>query len=870
MNLELIAQGSALNVTQAQRNTIADAFATSANVSASDVVVTVESAANQLQVEIIIPALDHDTSADTTLADLDEEDTQTKIDNVFGCDACTAVAVRQGCCRSAKVYLIITATIMVPDEADQDEMRSKLRAAFATASAATGVLGATVETTPVLTVVDEAFRVKVATRVTSAGQAAHLKAHFAAQLPNTAAATIFLSAALIVVTRLEAAPEAATATESPSPPPPSLPPLRCSLDFLSRGPTGEYSFTPDGNLAAEFLLASQIAAEIKEAHSNDPFTCRQAGPTGEGISIAPRPWVASASTSPYLPTISGREIACLDIAAFSTPGVQPLVAYGPETLVSSQAAAASNASAATFGGATKCGGVAIGDGTVNAYDVATFLRAHFRTPPYDAFDRDLSTVETVAPRAGMAGGCTHTAIGSAGGGAGGGAGWMGAGSSAGVSNASLSREAWVLMRTADYCGDGVGLGDDSASLRMRQRRRVAAAAAEVAPSLRSRFQLARLGARGRQAMRRRLGWGEGWGPSSSYAADLAAALLRCQTTVCLQVVLARSLSPPSPSPPPAFTALMTPVSLVSPHDSILVQRWAAIDGRGEWFRLVLPTTALVAELYLVNAPPFIASQLLAASPPEAGCSTTDCVPASAERMLVSFERRLDLLAGRVDPQDCATIETVGSKGVLADTISVHQRPPSAACPFDLFVWVPAALSAVTATSEVCGGAFAVDAASSINDGRSGWVQGEAACAVDLPALPALPPSPPSLPSPLPPDEPPMESSGPGDLGDMIGSLAVGPLSGWATLGVAVALVLLLLLCAAVCCCVCRRRRTQRWGSTTLITEVSGFRLGRAREARQSSQVVLTKRGEQPAPPPMPTADSSSGWLAEKLNTEVRV
>ena len=316
----MVAQGSALNVTQVQKKAIADAFAASANVSASDVVVTVESAAKQLQVEII---------ADATLNDWDEEDTQAKIDNVLGCDACTAVAITEG-------SVIITATITVPDGADQDEMRSKLQAAFATASAATDVLGPTVETYPIITVVGEAFRLKVATRVTSAGQAAHLEAHFAAQLADTAAATIFLSTALIVVTRLEAAPEAATATESPSPPPPRLPPLRCSLDFLSRGPTGEYSFTPDGNLAAEFLLASQIAAEIKEAHSNDPFTCRLAE---EGISVASRSWVASTSTSPYLPTISGREIACLDIAAFSTPSVQPLIAYGPETLVSSRAAA---------------------------------------------------------------------------------------------------------------------------------------------------------------------------------------------------------------------------------------------------------------------------------------------------------------------------------------------------------------------------------------------------------------------------------------------------------------------------------------------------------------------------------------------------
>ena len=31
--------------------------------------------------------------------------------------------------------------------------------------------------------------------------------------------------------------------------------------------------------------------------------------------------------------------------------------------------------------------------------------------------------------------------------------------------------------------------------------------------------------------------------------------------------------------------------------------------------------------------------------------------------------------------------------MLEDTIEVQQRPPSAACPFDLFVWVPAALNA---------------------------------------------------------------------------------------------------------------------------------------------------------------------------------
>ena len=56
----------------------------------------------------------------------------------------------------------------------------------------------------------------------------------------------------------------------------------------------------------------------------------------------------------------------------------------------------------------------------------------------------------------------------------------------------------------------------------------------------------------------------------------------------------------------------------------------AIEGVGDWFRLELPTTAQQAVIYLLNAPPFTASDLLAAPPPEAGCSTADCAPSRCE------------------------------------------------------------------------------------------------------------------------------------------------------------------------------------------------------------------------------------------------
>ena len=106
----------------------------------------------------------------------------------------------------------------------------------------------------------------------------------------------------------------------------------------------------------------------------------------------------------------------------------------------------------------------------------------------------------------------------------------------------------------------------------------------------------------------------------------------------------------------------------------------------------------------------------------------------------------------------------------------------------------------------------------------------------------------------------------GDLSGMIGLLAVGPLPGWATLALVVALVLLLLLCAAVCCLLRRGRNP----TASLATQVSGFRLGRAQEAQRNSEVpvVLRKRGERPAPPPPPppSTDGSGGWLTGKLNT----
>ena len=88
--------------------------------------------------------------------------------------------------------------------------------------------------------------------------------------------------------------------------------------------------------------------------------------------------------------------------------------------------------------------------------------------------------------------------------------------------------------------------------------------------------------------------------------------------------------------------------------------------------------------------------------------------------------------------------------------------------------------------------------------------------------------------------------GPGDTSGAIGSLAAGPLPGWAVLALMV-VVAVLMLCLVVCCVRLRCRRA---------------RLGQSTGALDTSHVVLglNKSGERPAPPPpqgSPAAHRSS-------------
>lgn len=708
--------------------------------------------------------------------------------------------------------------------------------------------------------------------------------------------------------------------------------MRCTLDFLSRTEKGEYKVGADGNLMAEYLLASKIAQEIKEAQSNDPFTCRLYSSGGTGARSSLR-LAGSGEVS---------KLVCLDIAAASLPGVEPLVNYAPAPRDGDAdgglgAKAASNASAA-FGGGVTCHGNSYGDGTINAYDVVAFLWAQFGNAPhasvakreesqplglggasagqrsqlhashlntvfacrYDALPPPtdgpgpLAAVETVVPRTGTANGCTSAldaavslpsnktgwvAV----------AGGLVASTSTARAGASspqlLTRAEYLLMLSSDYCFTET---NHSHSRRLETSDAAAAAAEAVAfaapAGLTTAAGLAAAGTVEARSGRRRVleadGGGRGVGDAAvevseaedpdgalrrrlaqdqdgedlaeeAYRAELAAALLSCADTACIRDALVRSLPPSLPPllPRGAFGALTAarPWELVSTQDQILVQRWAAVEGLGQWFRLVLPRTALVAEIYLLNAPP-LSGQLDPGQPPEADCIADECAPlAEAKRgtVLVGFYRRLDLLeaAGRVDANGeadaggCASIETISH--LAADTISVRQDPPAAGCPFDLFVWVPEALRDGYVGRE-CDGVFGVATGSSVNDGRTGVVQRSGACAAPPTSPPSSPPSPPPAkapPLPPPPAEPTLESKASGILRE----LAFGDVSGYGGLA-------LVVLAALLCCCCCLavlmcRQRTRK-------------RRRKRSELRRNSLVTLAVgSATEPVPPP-----NTATWL----------
>lgn len=230
-----------------------------------------------------------------------------------------------------------------------------------------------------------------------------------------------------------------------------------------------------------------------------------------------------------------------------------------------------------------------------------------------------------------------------------------------------------------------------------------------------------------------------------------ASLQGCTSTSCI-VAASRAEDPSPSPPPSSFAlsgssrpTVLQDVKTIQPvafsSDVIHLIRWAVVPNMGEWTRIILPVTSLALEIYLINAREegAFAAELSSELPPEAECATAACAPsANEDRVMVGFHRRVDLLReanlvdgnGRPDSKRCAVIQGAsGNVAFVGDTVSIQQvhpcactlhpapcalrpalhrapctlhpapeftpktyhseqLPPEAACPFDLYVWVP--------------------------------------------------------------------------------------------------------------------------------------------------------------------------------------
>jgi len=204
---------------------------------------------------------------------------------------------------------------------------------------------------------------------------------------------------------------------------------------------------------------------------------------------------------------------------------------------------------------------------------------------------------------------------------------------------------------------------------------------------------------------------------------------------------------------------------------------------GQWMRIHVPTVLLSLEFYLSGLAIEQGAELSNDPAPPFNC--TDCAPAFGYRdePVIAFARFLEYEGVEADRAavDCASIVAVTPEAALdKNVLSLRQQPPTKACRFDIFVWIPqqpnpgvhvaaqaapgspsalrlAQLGATSTKDRAwwagppdCGDDFGVLAGSNAMDGHGGQVQTKAACIVhcagDLMIIddngPRPPPSPP--------------------------------------------------------------------------------------------------------------------------------
>ncbi len=435
-------------------------------------------------------------------------------------------------------------------------------------------------------------------------------------------------------------------------------------------------------------MLSMIQRQVRD-HGNDAYTC-----------LLPGDYTGGTMLEHYNYVLPGPMLHCLDIGSpTSLPGMPGMLEDSLQTVQSLSNGTNPFYSNDTqlFGGALCDQGV-IGDGTLNAYDVAVMLWAQFRMPPYDALPsrHEWDNVTTVAAQPETAELCCADK---------GLTGWTC------NDSVALTRAEFVVASREDSCFWFTGDGE-------AQSRRLEQAETDEQPVW----------------SRRSLAWVDA---AMSNADDL-----RLQEKLAREVMdrasigLFRWATIPGYGEWTRITLPSTPSAL----ELFLIN--AGVEG--------------ASDALAFKEPPRMNCN---SAEPEAKCLPDRGL---LHMVLVSYSRRLDIVESKgFTADDCAKIYPASGEVLdKAGVVSLYQAPAAQSCPFDIYVWVPEGIS--LDENAACDGKIGVGVGSSINDNKFGFVQRMDVCATyPSPAAPPSPPSPPTSPTPpLPPALPPLPSPPP--------------------------------------------------------------------------------------------------------------
>lgn len=471
---------------------------------------------------------------------------------------------------------------------------------------------------------------------------------------------------------------------------------------------------PDGNILMEFVAMERIWSESSGQDSYDPYTCAvRSAPFLECLDIAgARTLGASLSDSvAYNTTGTSGDLNSNFYSILALGGLLNMTNNTNGTNL--------------FGADVNCDGKVVGDGAVNAYDMATVMWYQFKSKPYDTLDSDPSVVATVEGRDDTSYRC----------------------------DLGETRRMWNLAIGDDYCHHGQNkemLGYDTG-------RRMAQVPVPTINLLAA--------------------YGSGHARPQGEPARSSPA--------SLESLNARETRPAAGRRSTVLQEdMLRQVSAMWSLDVDVVE-WAQVSGLGRWIRMRSPGVQVVMELYLsgisVDAPVHLSLQRA----PAMNCSHCQPVDDDPSNVVVAFARRSEYEAEYAsaiqvypphnEAELCARIvpATLQTNVMIGNTIALRQQPPDKACAFDVFLWVPESpatgvhvskhstpysfsarrLAAVGAESPLatatngCNNDIGVLAGSSALDGYRGKVQRLTSCVTYGVTQPLTSPPPPPTPPP---------------------------------------------------------------------------------------------------------------------------